>query len=416
MIFLILLLGFALRLINLNQSLWLDEVISVLAVKTNSYSSLVTSFAPGDFHPPLYYLVLKFWDRMFGYSEIASRFPSVIFSLATGYFIFLLGKKLISSRVGLVAALFWSVNPLAVYYAQEARMYSLAALAVTAAVYFFVTKKWSWFWLSLGVAFYTDYLPWLLTPLFLPQSLLVLIFTLPLLPLLWQQWQISRQAALIIPVWSALLGQFDVKAFLLTPVKFIFGRIPAQALFALPTVFYLWLLSQAKNRLLWSWLLVPLILGAILSLKISVFSYFRFLFVLPAFVLLLAAGTKERRWAQLVIVVISLTALAVFNLNPEYWREDWRSAASFMAERPGPVLLPSLAQSAPLRYYDSRLVVMDKTNFNLTSAQTVYLVRYVQEIFDPTDELRQKLEAAGFTKTAERGFTGVLVWKYANSY
>ena len=36
-------------------------------------------FFLSDFHPPLYYLVLKAWSSVFGYSEFSLRLPSVIF-------------------------------------------------------------------------------------------------------------------------------------------------------------------------------------------------------------------------------------------------------------------------------------------------------------------------------------------------
>ena len=88
MIILILLLGLGLRVINLNQSLWLDEAIEILGVGENSFVTLLTTYSIGDFHPPLYHYILKVWDSIFGHSEIASRLPSAMFGVATVFFVY----------------------------------------------------------------------------------------------------------------------------------------------------------------------------------------------------------------------------------------------------------------------------------------------------------------------------------------
>ncbi|MBU1031365.1 glycosyltransferase family 39 protein, partial [Patescibacteria group bacterium] len=138
MIWIILTTGLCLRLISLNQSLWLDEAINVMAAKSFSLFGMVTQYAVADFHPPGWFAILWIWGKLFGYSEIAVRLPSVIFGVLTIYITYLIGKKLISGKLGLLAALLLSINPLHIYYSQEARMYSLAAFAVAVNVYLLV--------------------------------------------------------------------------------------------------------------------------------------------------------------------------------------------------------------------------------------------------------------------------------------
>lgn len=141
MILFILTLGFLLRLINLNQSLWLDEAITAKVVQKFGFLDIITKFSPNDFHPPLYYLFLKVWTNFFGYSEISLRLPSVIFSLITVVFVYLIAKKFISKKAALLSAFFLTINPLFVYYSQEARMYSMVTMLVAGAMYFFLTKR-----------------------------------------------------------------------------------------------------------------------------------------------------------------------------------------------------------------------------------------------------------------------------------
>lgn len=395
MIFLIILAGLILRLINLNQSLWLDEAITALAVKNNSFTELITKFSPGDFHPPFYYLLLKFWTMFFGYSEVALRLPSVIFGVLTIYFIYKIGGK--------KAAILMAVNPLAIYYSQETRMYSLAMMLITMAVLFFIKKNRMLFVLFFLAALYTDYVPWLMFPVFLSREIFwVVLGLVPLAPLLFIQ--LGGIFGASSGSWGDILGRASLKNFALVPAKFLFGRISLpQWCYVIFTVLYTGFLLKSKNKIYWSWLLAPLILGFILSIKIPIFTYFRFLFVLPAFILLLAEGTKNNIKFMMFITVISFISVMVFNFNPRFWREDWRAATFYINSVPGMVIMPNMAQSAPLEYYGA---IMNRNK------SPVYLLRYVQEIFDPEDKLRKNLETSGYKKTAEKSFNGVLVWTY----
>ena len=49
------------------QSVWFDEGYSILLAK-HSVSELLALTAV-DAHPPLYYLLLKMWGELFGFSE-----------------------------------------------------------------------------------------------------------------------------------------------------------------------------------------------------------------------------------------------------------------------------------------------------------------------------------------------------------
>ena len=130
--------AFLIRLISLNQSLWLDEAITAKVVRQFSLFQIPSLFSPADFHPPLYYIVMKMWTGIFGYSEVALRIPSVIFSLLTGHAVFLIGTRLKNQKFGLWAAALYLFNPLVIYYSQEARMYSMVTFLLTFALYFWL--------------------------------------------------------------------------------------------------------------------------------------------------------------------------------------------------------------------------------------------------------------------------------------
>jgi 4-amino-4-deoxy-L-arabinose transferase-like glycosyltransferase len=78
-----------------------------------------------------YYVVLHYYTRLFGLSEVSLRSMSVIFSLLTLALVYDLGCEMFNDNTALAAAAIWAFNPLAVVFAHTARMYSmLMALAL----------------------------------------------------------------------------------------------------------------------------------------------------------------------------------------------------------------------------------------------------------------------------------------------
>lgn len=78
-----------------------------------------------------YYIVLHYYTRIFGLSEVSLRSLSVIFSLMTLMLVFALGREMFDDSMALAAAAIWVFNPLAVVFAHTARMYPMfVALAL----------------------------------------------------------------------------------------------------------------------------------------------------------------------------------------------------------------------------------------------------------------------------------------------
>lgn len=123
----LLLLGFALRMYQLAaQSLWYDEAISWYL--TRMPLPRLTEWTANDIQPPLYYYLLWLWVRLAGTSEFALRFPSVACGLLTLPLLWRVARRLLGVRAGWLALLLAVLSPLHVYYAQEARMYTLLTL------------------------------------------------------------------------------------------------------------------------------------------------------------------------------------------------------------------------------------------------------------------------------------------------
>jgi len=134
----IVLIGVFLRVYDLGvQSLWFDEAFSVWISKM-SLSQIVPTVAGVDVHPPLYYFILHYWIALFGTSEVAVRLPSVLFGVLAIPVIYVLGRRLFTEEVGLLAALILAFSTFNVQYSQEARMYSLMVLLALLSMYFFI--------------------------------------------------------------------------------------------------------------------------------------------------------------------------------------------------------------------------------------------------------------------------------------
>jgi len=457
MIWLILLFGFVLRLAGLNQSLWLDEATSAIVARDFSISKILSEFSLGDFHPPLHYLLLKGWVDVFGSSEISLRLPSVIAGILTIYIVYLLTKRMFSKSVALFSAIFLTVNPLHIYYSQEARMYSLETLFATLAVwclYNLVNTKKKIYWLYLTTAslllLYTDYLPIFLIislgiyllfferefikknqRMWLVSLIGIAILYLPWLPSLLTQLKSGLLVKSEIPAWWAILGNTNFKQLVLVPIKFSIGRISAfnnvlyglivgPILLVYSAIFLNTRREFSKSLLIWFWLVGPIAFIAIFGLWISVFSYFRLLFVLPAFCILLAVGCvsikgKLKNPAILFVVSVSVITSGIYLFNPAYHRENWKSAVAFIEENSKDKLAETIfvtdGQRDPYYYYSKSVPSCGPEGIS-NSFDTIWLVRYVQPIFDPEDKVRQSVEALGYQKLGEYDFNGVTIWRY----
>ncbi|MCX6030487.1 MAG: glycosyltransferase family 39 protein [Chloroflexi bacterium] len=123
----------AVRFYNLGgQSLWSDEGNSA-ALATRSLIQIARD-ASHDIHPPLYYWLLHIWTRVAGTSEVGLRSFSVLTGLLLALAAGVVGRRLFDLPTGLVTAFVIALSPFAVYYSQEARMYTLLALEATVVV------------------------------------------------------------------------------------------------------------------------------------------------------------------------------------------------------------------------------------------------------------------------------------------
>ncbi len=116
--------GVALRFWTHSQ-LWLDEALTVDIARRPL--SQLHHLLRQDGAPPLYYVLLHFWMKAFGTSNLGVRSLSGVISVLTLPLGWLAGRRYGRASAWAVLVLLAS-GPFAIYYATEARMYALVML------------------------------------------------------------------------------------------------------------------------------------------------------------------------------------------------------------------------------------------------------------------------------------------------
>ena len=436
---LVLVLALLLRLVNINQSFWLDESVQALT-SNGSFLGLLHELK-GDFHPPLYHFLMWGWARLFGNSEIAMRMPSVLLGVATVWLTYLIAKQLLDKQalkdkwtkwLPLVSAVFMATAPFHIYYSQEARMYAAGAFFTALSFYFFLRLvnrgKNGLDWLAvfyilstLGML-YCDYyglfaffVQIIASVFFLRKRTmefarnfgLISVLFLPALILLSIQLKTGIAANEVLPGWGQLVNLNFFKALPLTFIKFSLGRITIfnKQLYAFVgvTLFVIYALVMGQSLLIkkkkltvnyqsliiiFLWFMAPVFLAWIVSFLIPNYQPFRLLLSLTPFYILLSIGAFRieklfLRWLIIgFVVVVNLTALSVYYFNPYFHREDWRGATRYieMSDKQSLVVFPSHTSYWPYYYYSEGKVPFVGAGKGIAQVTTFNTANLVKEI------------------------------------
>lgn len=165
-------LGLLLRVALIDvQSLRLDEFLSLEQALMRP-EELWNFLATIEVHVPGYPALLHYWVNVAGTSEWALRVPSVVFGTAAIPMLYLVGRRLVGSRAGLVATAIGAGSPFWVWHADEARMYPQLLFLMLASIYALMEaahKGRAWRWIGyivlLAASLYTHYFAFLMFPL-----------------------------------------------------------------------------------------------------------------------------------------------------------------------------------------------------------------------------------------------------------
>ncbi|OYW85969.1 hypothetical protein B7Z17_01360, partial [Candidatus Saccharibacteria bacterium 32-49-10] len=149
-------------LLSIGASVWFDEGYSIFIAKQPVETLLAHTAV--DAHPPLYYLLLKWWGGLFEFNELALRALSALFAGAATSLGLMLTKRLFGLRAALMSLPVLLLAPFVLRYGFEIRMYSLTALIGVGATYALVlarqTKQklwWAVYAALVAIGMYTLY-------------------------------------------------------------------------------------------------------------------------------------------------------------------------------------------------------------------------------------------------------------------
>jgi mannosyltransferase len=399
----LLLTGF-LRLHNLTkESIWFDEASSIYSAK-RPLIDMLKDCVGWHRHPPLHFLFLKTWIILFGDGEFSVRLSSAIFGIASIPLIFIIGKQLISERVGIIASLLLSVSSYHIYYSQETRAYSLLVFFTLLSFIFFAkilkgntSDKWQYFgyFIVNALLIYTHYFG-----LFVVASQLIFYF-LQLKSLNINKkyfWNAQIATGMMFLPWAAVFVGYQIPhsngwkqptfSSLIKTVEFFSGNgdlVVFICIFLMilsilgiilvqsnktnnKSIFYQSGKTFQVNLLLILWFTVPIIVPFLISqLPFSFAGIYVDRYTIgavPAFYLLSSIGMNyflSKRFLYPVFSIILLTILffsssSIQNYDNNINKEQWREGLEFsrvMFQDDDILLVGNQSFTLPIKYYYS---------------------------------------------------------------
>lgn len=362
------------------DSLDIDEGFS-LWIAQHSLYSLWNTVAALDDHPPLFYMLLHVWVRLWGDEELALRGLPVLLGTLTVPAICALGRIVGGLRLGAMTGLLFALSPYNVQWNQEVRMYSLEVFAIALAmmglalvlreahsaepkerllgwsVYSFgvigaVWSAYGAFWVPVASALISGWTLWTIhiadgrrrfaTEWGLAHCVII-VLCIPIALLLLHQLRGPNVVNWYTFTWRTLVGTFGTvfagAAFVGSPARYIVYTV-GLAMFTLGLAG--WIREPKWNILVLSLGLVPFVGAILISRSHPVFAQRSFLWTFLPLALAVGKGVLVLRprvlslAALLSLVIISLSGLG------RYWHD--RSEDALRGYDQAAVLVASSAQ------------------------------------------------------------------------
>lgn len=395
------------------KSLWLDEAVTFF-VASKAIPDLIKQVVDTEAHPPLFFVLLHPFLSL-GRSEAVLRFLPAFFSCLSLPLIYLTAREIESSRdmnkggertknnrvtgcinkglagiknMSFLCLLLFAVSAFQVFFAQEARLYSLFTFLSLACFYLFIKiiqapeKQARWPWVMYGVVcllgLYTHlYFFFIILAANLSFFLqgkpfrnrffsrwmgvhfLILFFFLPWLPVIWQRVQLlggGHNKAVLSAV-SSVTPLTLILAFYQINVGF--GVVTWSLLIIISVIYFtFWVMGvlppdlvnksslkkffqsgrkyfQTVIGITTVFFLLPLLCVIFFPAKLHLFEAKHLLFITPFYYLIIASGLARIRNRRIIFSVVvfmlsfNLAHLSVY-FSDYFIKEDWRGVSGYV--------------------------------------------------------------------------------------
>jgi mannosyltransferase len=370
-----------------SKPLWLDETVSALQASL-TWADTWAIATTHNVNMALHYLLLHPWVRLDD-SEFWLRLPSALFAIAAVPVVYATARQLFDLRVAAYSAGIFALNPFVLQYAQEARGYSMAMVfaALTSLLLLrFLDQPsnrrlFAWVIVS-AVLPYTHFFGLLVLAGHAAASLFVMrrpavrvrliggfaaigVASVPLLAFVFgggdsgqADWMEALTPLRLVGLYPRLVANDNVVLALVVLV--MIGAALRSAY--LEAKRFGWASSATWTYVfVFSCVLLPIALGAAISLFKPMFVARFFIVIVPPLSIVVGRGlatlAKERVLMMLVGLFILATAWSMGQWYFDRPKEDWRGAAAIMAlgSKPGDgvVMAPHFAR-VPVEWYAVR--------------------------------------------------------------
>lgn len=355
------------------ESFWIDEKASINFARMNFFDIIK---GPDLAHPPGYHLILHYWLGLAGDTEFSARALAAIFAILSVGVIFLLGRELFSDLVGIIASYLMAFSSFFIYYAQEARTYTLLAFLtiISTILLIRILKKGELGWEAptyVAVALGSLYIHYFFMFAFALQASVLLLYLFvgqnkELKEKILTSLKLLAPIALIFGFW---IFYKIIPAYLRGGAKYIAGWIVkpnfasivdllneysgfyvgATMTIFLFAVFLLLFLApiaveftrKSNKKIYWkeayvlAAFFVPTAIVFILSQKSPIWVPRYLIIVFPFFILIIAKALSNLRYKAFIFIGVAFFAYTNLHLIDQMYqeqtKEDWRSAIAFVA-------------------------------------------------------------------------------------
>ncbi len=364
-ILILLLLGGFIRFFELTYAgLWLDEIYSMLGSAPEKTISEVYTYSIHD-QPPLFFLLLHGWLKIFGFTDFAGRSLTCLFGLIGIVAIFFLGKELKDEKLGLLTAFLTTINYSHTDISKEIRFYPLVFLLTTISFLFFLKSVKNP--RAINFLFYILFTSLLLNTHYYGMVVFVTQFIIFIvIIIIYKQNKRLIIGGLIaglltgLSLWhwlDVILSDIQINSFHVKPVGFDFPFLFLWSYIKDPIAYALSIICiglafietyrKIKVKKIWIshlsiilWILLSYLIPLLYSLlKLPLLTPKYTIIAVPAIIIVIAYGfllipyQKFRSYAMITILLSGL--LMLFIARPPYKprrAEDWREVAAYFKQ------------------------------------------------------------------------------------